>query len=203
MSTNSLNLSHYKELSLLIRSEFESISQKFSSFQKEQNLGCLSGCAKCCFKPEIYCSPIELLPMVIELLEKGVAESVYEECLSKQHERCLFLKVSDAEKFQGQCVEYHMRPLICRTFGVSVRHGKNDKVDVSVCQPLRDEKKAAYQRLLDLVAEKNLDLPFIDVAKNQLSALDPRFLEEEHPINQSLKIMLEKVLLYASYSQEN
>lgn len=203
MSTNSLSLNHFEELSESITREFAAISKTFQAFQHASQLDCLNGCAKCCFKPDIYCSPIELLPMALDLLKRGEAQAMYEKCLEKQDDRCMFLNASDEEKFLGKCDEYTHRPLICRTFGVSARHGKNNSVEFSVCQVLRKEKSEELAKILEQHYSSADELPFIDTGKSKLITLDPRFLEEERTINQSLKIILEKVLLYASYAEGN
>ncbi len=200
MSTNSLNLKNFEELSQSILREYGDISEKFHAFQHNNRLDCVSGCGKCCFKPDIYCSPIELLPLALELLRRGEAQAVYDKCLESKEERCPFLHVDNAEKFQGKCTEYAFRPLVCRTFGVSARHGKKNNIEYSVCKTLKEEKATAFQSLVDSnYPHTQADLPYIDSAKHRLTTLDPRFLEEEHTIKDSLKIILEKVLLYASY----
>lgn len=201
MSMNFSNLKNFEDLADSILREYGEISHTFSSFQKNNNLDCVSGCGKCCFKPDIYCSPIELLPLAMELLKRGEAQEVYEKCLTGEVERCYFLDVDNAEKYQGKCSEYQCRPLVCRTFGVSARHGKKDKVEFSVCKVIKEQKALEFQNMISKLEKNELkDMPFIDLAKNQLSTVDPRFLEKEYTINQSLKIMLEKVLLLAQYT---
>lgn len=203
MSTNSLNLKRFLELSQHILREYDEITATFNNFQHNNKLNCLPNCGKCCFKPDIYCTPLELLPLALEFLSRGDAEKVYALCLEKHNERCLLLNVDNEEKFQGKCSEYNYRPLICRTFGVSARHGKKDNVDYSVCKVIKEDKSTEYyELLLKNYPQDTSDLPYIDLGKNRLAALDPRFLSEEYPINQSLRIILEKVLLYASYENE-
>ncbi len=201
MSTNFSNLRNFEELAQSILREFGTISRTFSQFQTGNNLDCISGCGKCCFNSEVYCSPIELLPLAMELLKRGEAQKVYDQCDTIEDKRCFFLVVDNAEKYHGKCGEYQHRPLVCRAFGVSARHGKNGQVDFSVCQVIKENKSGEFQAMLSKLASNELqDMPFIDYAKNQLASLDPRFLEREYPINQSLKIMLEKVLLLAQYA---
>lgn len=196
MSTNSLGQTRHKKLAADILSEFEIISREFNSFQTSSNLSCLKGCGKCCFKPDIYCSPYELLPLAIELLEKGDAQRMYDYALEKEDGRCIFLFVQNEKEFGGQCSHYEFRPLICRTFGVSARHGKNETINFSVCAPLKEEKKEAYEAL----SHETTNIAFIDFCKTRMASIDPLLLEEEKPINESLKIILEEVLFYSSFN---
>lgn len=200
MSTSSSGLQRHNFLAEKILKEFNQISGEFSHFQNESKLGCIEGCGKCCFKPDIYCSPYELLPLALEFLAKGQAQKIYEMILGKEEERCVFLNVKDEIHFKAQCDAYAFRPLVCRTFGVSIRHGKNERVDISVCKPLQETKKEIYEDLLAKnFSPADLSLPFIDSCKSRLSSLDPKLQEVELPINQALKIMLEEVLFYSTF----
>lgn len=197
MSTNFSDHKHYKNLSDEILKEFNQISEEFSSFQNHSKLTCIEGCGKCCFKTDIYCSPIELLPMALELLKIGKAQEFYEKCQAEDQNKCVMLVVHDEEKYLGNCSQYDNRPLVCRTFGVSVRHGKNSQLDFSICKPIKENKSELYQEVLrsDLSLYTS-PLPFIDMCKNRLISMHPLFLENEMPIKDALKMMLEKVLLY-------
>jgi Fe-S-cluster containining protein len=203
MSTSSSGLQRHNILAEQILNEFNQISEEFSHFQNKSKLNCIEGCGKCCFKPDIYCSPYELLPMALEFLARGEAQGIYEKCLGKEKERCVFLNVQDEVKFKAQCDAYLFRPLVCRTFGVSLRHGKNERVDVSVCKPLQETKKEIYNELIaNSFSTSDLSLPFIDSCKARLVSIDPKLQETELPINQALKIILEEVLFYSEYSKE-
>ncbi len=190
---------NYNQLSKLILKEYDEISKEFSHFQVDSKLTCITGCGKCCFKPDIYCSPIELLPMALQLLKSGEAEKYLELSLSKQDERCVFLNVSDERSFKASCSQYAFRPLVCRTFGVSARHFKNGKIDFSVCKTLKDNKPEEFNNLIQYQENlNNVKLPFIDLCKSRLVTLDPQFLDSEFPINKSLRIILEKILYLSS-----
>lgn len=195
---SSLNLQRLVQLAESITEEYNNLTSHFSSFQKNANLSCLDKCGKCCFKTEIYCSPIELLPMALHLVETQKALEILDKINDETLSHCALLVVTDKQHFQGYCGEYAHRGIICRSFGVSARHGKKG-VDYSVCKIIKEEKSEAYRDLLK--TEHNYqEIPFIDSSKNQLTTLSPEFLEREYPINESLRIMLEKVLLIKSYS---
>jgi Fe-S-cluster containining protein len=131
--------------------------------------------------------------MALDLLDRGIAQETYDKCLEHKADHCLFMKISDLKNGKGRCTEYQFRPLICRTFGVAGRRDKMGKINFSVCTTLKEIKAKEYQ---ELTAKEFLpqEVPFIDLSKNRLATLDPKFLEEEFPINQSLAIMLEKIL---------
>lgn len=199
MSTSSSNQTPNHLITTAILGEFESISQKFSAFQNANSLSCPPGCGKCCFKADIYCAPIELLPLAMELLERGEAEAYLEKCQDIKEDRCLFLSVQDEKTGKGVCTEYKYRPLVCRTFGVAPRHDKNGLVNFSVCTTLKETNPESFAKLQKRDFT-DVEIPFIDQSKNKLACLDPRLAEEEFPINESLAMILEKVLFYESFN---
>lgn len=196
MPTSSSNLSRYKIQSQRILSELNHVYEQFSAFQKKVELPCPQECGKCCFKSDIFCTPIELLPMAIDLFERGEALNTYDKCLEFAGNHCIFMKISDLKGGKGQCLEYQFRPLVCRTFGVAGRHDKNNKINYSVCTTLKEVHTEKYQQLINSNL-KNDEVMFIDDSKSRLSNLDPAFLEKEFPINISLSIILEKILFLA------
>lgn len=204
MSTSYSGPKRHKILADAILTEFNLISEEFSAFQKSTKLNCYEGCGKCCFKPDIYCSPAELLPMALELIERGEAENFLDDADSINDGRCVFLNVTDEENFKGSCKVYSHRPLTCRTFGVSLRHGKNNSVDLSVCKPLKEGRIQEYQELANNnFSSFDHSLPFIDVCKNRLTRIDPSLMETEMPINEALKIILSKMLLYSEFRSDD
>lgn len=201
MSTNSSNLIPHKTLASEIMGKLNSIAEDFSTFQNNNTLACPPDCGKCCFKADIYSTPIEMLPMALDLYERGIAQEMYDKCLEHKADHCLFMKISDLENGKGRCTEYQFRPLVCRTFGVAARRDKSSKINFSVCTTLKESKTAEFTKLIstDFTFE---EVPFIDISKNRLSTLSPQFLEEEFPINESLAIMLAKILFISSLESD-
>lgn len=185
------------ELAQTISLKYAEVSKVFNEFQQKTNLLCPEGCGKCCFKPDIACAPYELLPLALYLLKTNRAEIFLEKATQAQNDRCILLEISDEEKGKGRCSEYQFRPFICRAFGVSARHGKKDNIDYSICRVLKENDSFAPQ--FSFTQE---EIPFIEIWKKQLEALDPRLAEKEIPINQGLVILLEKVLLWDSLRQK-
>lgn len=177
------------------------IADDFSKFQNSHSLSCPPDCGKCCFKADIYCTPIEVLPLALELYERGEAQSMYDKCLAHKADHCLFMNITDKQNGKGRCTEYQFRPLVCRTFGVAGRRDKSSQINFSVCTTLKEIKPENYSELVNKKFS-NDEVPFIDISKNRLATLDPQFLEEEFPINESLAIMLEKILFISSLETE-
>ncbi len=198
MPKKSLEPTRRHSLAFEIMQEFVNISKEYSNFQNSNSLSCSSGCGRCCFKSDIYCSPIELLPLALDLIERGEAEKVLDNSLNHKANHCMFMNITDFKAGKGQCTEYEFRPLVCRTFGVAGKHDKDGRVSFSVCATLKETNPLDYAALLVRKFECN-DIPFIDKSKNNLFCLDPDFLQEEFPINKSLSMLLDKLLLEQSF----
>jgi Fe-S-cluster containining protein len=187
-----------KNLAAEISIEYKKVSAEFSHFQNSNKLSCIEGCGKCCMK-NVSCTPIELLPMAYDILLRGEAESVIEKALNYKGENCFLFAVSDQTRGMGTCTEYNNRPLVCRSFGVAARKGKNDLIQYSICKPLKENKAEQYTELLNKKST-DINIPFIEILSSKLASLHPAFFEEELPINESLAIVLEKILMHAYYT---
>lgn len=183
-----------RELAAKISEEMKLVADDFGAAQLRSGLNCDSGCAKCCFKSDISCAPIELLPMAYHLINEGRAEDVLEKARLHNLNNCFFLEVHDAELGTGKCREYQHRPFICRAFGLLARHGKNQDIEYSLCKPLK--KKLVDKSPTHLV---NKEIPFIDSWKKQIDSIDPNFLDKEVPIHTAMVAILEKLLLAESF----
>ncbi|MFA6236719.1 MAG: YkgJ family cysteine cluster protein [Bacteriovorax sp.] len=182
-----------EDLSNNILIKFKEISETFGGFQQRTKLRCPEGCGKCCFKPEISCSPFELLPLAFHLLKDGRAVSFLDNIKSLEVSHCPLLEVTNAELGYGRCTEYEYRPFLCRAFGVTARHGKNSQIDYSVCKVLQEDKIFSA----DFMSSQE-EIPFMNIWKKRFESLDPHLQEKEVPIKEGLIFMLEKVLLWDS-----
>lgn len=183
-----------RDLATKISEEMKLVADDFSAAQKRAGLTCDAGCAKCCFKSDISCAPIELLPMAFHLIKEGRAEDVLEKARLHNLNTCFFLEVQDTNLGTGKCREYQHRPFICRAFGLSARTGKNQVTEYSLCRPLK--KKLEMKPQLHL---ENSKIPFIESWKKQIDSIDPNFLDKEVPIHKAIVSILEKLLLAESF----
>lgn len=181
-------MTELRSLSQLFLHKYEEISSAFNRFQQEGQVLCPKDCGHCCFKHNIYCTPYELLPMAFHLLDSGLALDYLDRARTNAGEqRCVLLNIINEREDKGNCGHYLYRPFVCRAFGVSARHSKNNRVDFSVCALLKND----FEKVSD-----TSNVPFIDVWKKQFENLDPHLFEAEVPINNALVFVLEKVLLW-------
>lgn len=186
-----------EKLGLRIQNQFEEISNVFAQFQQHSGLVCRQGCGQCCFKKHVYCTPIELLPLGLKLLQEKKAEEFLERALANLDNHCILLDVHNEELGAARCSQYEHRPFLCRSFAISARKNKHEQPEFSVCKIIK-------QDFPDKVAELEKSKfssegpPYMEIWRKKLVCIDPQFLEQEHPINKSLSIILEKLLLIDS-----
>ena len=188
----------YQKLAESILNQLIETSLTFSRFQKLSEKPCPSGCIQCCLKKDISCSPFELLPMALHLIQTNRAEEILNKAQNYKEDKCFFIAITDSDRKFGFCEEYEYRPFICRAFGVSARHDKNNQIEFSLCKIL-NELYPDQNVLQDL---KSGDVPFIETLKQRLVVLDPKLLELEVPIHQAIVIVLEQVLLAKNFSDQ-
>ncbi len=184
------------DLALKIEVELKQIEKEFSEFQKSMELACKTQCAACCQNPEISCHPFELLPLALDLYNRGLALDYLNSLENNSEKICSLLSITDEKNGLGYCTNYSHRPSLCRAFGVAGRKNKLDQVELSLCKKLKEMYPSA-------VLKNEIEVPLIGLLKFRLESIDPVFLDQSYPINQSLKIILEKVLLYKKLEKSN
>jgi len=189
-----MNLQNSAQTTLNVLKEIEN---DFSAFQKKSKLQCPSGCAKCCFSPEISCHPFEMLPLALDLCKRGIAEEVLNSLEKNHNPTCSLLVIENQELGLGYCKEYEFRPLICRAFGIAGITNKFHETELSLCSVIKEKISVE-----NIVIEKE-KVPQIKLSKAKLEMINPVFLEKTMPINQALKLVLEKVLIFYSYAEKN
>ena len=189
----------FQKLSEKIQNQLLETSTEFSNFQSMSEKPCPSGCIQCCLKKDISCSPYELLPMALHIIETNRADEVLKRACDYNEDKCLFITINDSDRKLGFCEEYEYRPFICRAFGVSARHDKNNEIEFSLCKILND----LYPDQNVLQNLKNGDVPFIETIKQRLQVIDPKLLEREVPIHKGIVTVLEQVMLWKNYSEQS
>lgn len=180
------------DLSVQILNGLSTTGEEFARFQQVSGLHCPKGCGKCCENPDVHCSPYELLPLAFELLKNGQAEAFLNKAKENIGKSCILLS-------ENKCSYYQYRPYVCRSFGVAGRHYKQS-VEFSICKVLKDEFKvnSINEQIIN-----EYEIPFIETSRKKLEAIDPSLLEKQKPINIALGEILEKVLLWNSYSSSS
>jgi len=172
------------------------LDKEIDTLQQSSGIHCLSGCGECCKKPDIECTPLEFLPLALELFDEGRAEQAWEELQNNSQSLCYVFR-PHITNFGGMCNAYPNRGLICRLFGFTARTNKEGQRELVTCKFIKQEQADDYGRLVeDLKAGKKI--PVMSEYYTRLTSIDPT-LAEFYPINLAIQKALEVVMHYYAY----
>ncbi|PIP88604.1 MAG: Fe-S oxidoreductase [Bdellovibrionales bacterium CG12_big_fil_rev_8_21_14_0_65_38_15] len=189
-------LREYRVLAAKIRQEYVEMAQVFSEYQQATGLHCPKSCARCCSNPDIEATPLEMLPMVMDLLDSNKLTSEFIEAID-QSPLCFAYSMDQNNPLMGQCLQYKNRPSICRMFGVAGYKLKDGSPSVSVCKTLKENYPEEYLKLKN---EAN-NAPLMVKWSTKIRVLDPDLGFKYYQINQAFKLMAQKVMLLNEYEQ--
>lgn len=179
---------------------FEKLQKEVGQFQAKTRLHCLSGCGKCCTKPDISATVLEFLPLayhlykaeralpLLESIEKGDGTSV-----------CHLFQPLVVDAGSGFCGEYQYRGLICRLFGFSAARDKNGEKKLVTCQLIKTGQQEDFGSASEAIRTNSLYVPLMSDYQSQLMAIDWELGSRFYPVNEAIRRALELVLFYYQY----
>ncbi|MFC3879681.1 YkgJ family cysteine cluster protein [Algoriphagus namhaensis] len=191
-----------KEKAEAVKALFVQLDKDTQDYRENGGLGCLSGCGFCCSRPKISAYPIEFLPFAYDLVDKGLAEQALaflEENPDLDH--CMNFVPKPGDNAKGFCGTYSTRGLICRVFGTAARKTKTGTREIIICKPLKEERAEQLQTATRRINSGELQLPLATDYYAKIADLDS-YLSTEMPINQAIRIALDRVLREIFYASQ-
>jgi Fe-S-cluster containining protein len=183
----------------LVEQLFDRLENEITTFKSTTNLHCLSGCGKCCTKPDIDASPLEFLPWAFHLFLNAKAETALAELNASNNPICYsYLPFSVADSGSGSCGNYKYRGLICRLFGYAASRDKYGKLRLATCKIIKENQQENYNNTEEAIS-KGLYVPIFSDYYMQLAQIDYKMGTTLLPINEALKMAIEEVLHYYAY----
>lgn len=183
----------------LVEKLFHRLENEISVFQSETSLHCLSGCGKCCTKPDIDASPLEFLPWAFHLFLNGQAEIMLDILKTKTSSNCqLYQPLTIIDRINGSCSNYKYRGLICRLFGYAASRDKLGELRLATCKIIKENQQEAFADTEEAI-KNGLYIPIFTDYYMNLAQIDYRLGNTILPINQAIKIAIEEVLHYYAY----
>ncbi len=173
----------------------DDLDAEILKFQGWSGLGCKAGCGKCCYKPDIEATILELLPFALHLYRTNQAELWLERLSKEPSPLCMLL---DPLGLSGMCSSYKYRGLACRLFGFSARINKHSQKEIVTCQVIKTEQPNTFHSAKSQMSQ-NQSVPVTSHFYMQLHAIDFNMAREFFPINQAIKRALEVILHYYAY----
>lgn len=178
---------------------FDRLEQEITEFKLISNLHCISGCGKCCTKPDIDASPLEFLPWAFHLFLNGKAQEVLEELNTKTDSIChIYRPLSIVDKASGSCGNYRYRGLICRLFGYAASKDKLGQLRLATCKIIKEDQPQNFLNTSKAI-HNGLAIPIFTDYYMNLYKIDFRLGNIMLPINHALKVAIHEVLQYYAY----
>lgn len=178
---------------------FTTLDIETNSFQSQTNLHCLSGCGKCCTKPDIDASPLEFLPWAFNLFVTERILDVLDELNKRSHPVCqIYVPLSITDSSSGRCGEYQHRGLICRLFGYAASRDKYGKLQLVTCKIIKEDQPENHEQAAIAINE-DLSIPIFTEYYMRLAQIDVRLGNIVLPINKAMIMAIEEVLHYYAY----
>ncbi|MCU0419743.1 MAG: YkgJ family cysteine cluster protein [Cyclobacteriaceae bacterium] len=189
-------MDHLEQQAAAVEAVFSELDAAIRQFQEHTTLHCKWGCGKCCFKPDIEATILEFLPFALHAYHQGLAESWHTRLLAEASPTCMILNPTSTAA--GLCSQYAHRGLICRLFGYSARTNKYNQKELVTCQVIKTDQANAYANSQAAIAN-GLPVPVMSHYYFQLQSIDPDLGRSFYPINQALRLALEKVMHHYTY----
>lgn len=179
-----------------VTAAYAGLDAEIAAFQAETGLECPSGCGQCCENPTVDATPLELLPLVLELFRRGETTLWLERARALGSPGvCAFYQPDPVVPGNGRCRAYAWRPSLCRLFGFAAVRTKTGRPELAACARHKTACPSAVDRARAAIAAGVPVPTFADFA-TQVAALDPSWGGDRLPINEALQVAIERVGLW-------
>jgi len=175
---------------------FKQIDQEIETLQQASGLQCPSGCGKCCENPQVETTPLEVLPLALELVKSKEAEYWLEKAVAVNYAGvCIFYQPDPLVEGNGRCGVYESRPALCRLFGFGAVRNKHNQSELAAC-------KIHKQTMPEALANFPIELaPNFSDFSMQLRNLQPE-QSDLLPINEAVAIAINKVGFFLAHDSD-
>lgn len=187
-----------RELAAQVMAVYGRVDGAIAAFQAVVPLACPAGCGACCTYPEVEATPLEMLPLAVELFRRGEGElwlERLETAAGPGAGPCQFFAPDplDPASGRGRCTVYPWRPALCRLFGFATVMSKYGEPTLAVCARHREQVPDGVASAIAALAENPSCLPSFGAIAEQIIALDPSWGRDRLSINEAARVALGRV----------
>lgn len=176
---------------------YRELDAHIASFQGATGLRCPAGCGQCCESPEVETTPLEMLPMALEIWRSQKAHLWLDKTYEADN-RCVFYQPDEFTAGNGRCLMYLWRPTICRLFAFATVDDKQGRPRLAAC--IRHKQVMAEEVAMAQVAiAQGLSAPNFSDWQARVAGLLPQWGYHQMPINQALQVAINHVGLLIGY----
>jgi len=175
---------------------FEELDAHLLSTAEVSGLKCPDFCGMCCRKADIEASPLEFMPLAAWLYKKGKVNDFLAKLDHPEHQWCACFDPDASAKGAWGCQYYAHRGLICRLFGFGFRLNRENLPVLVTCKIMKSTQSAAVTKAGEMAAANPEEMPVFSNYFMRLLAIDPDLAVPQMPINQAIRVAIEKLYFY-------
>ena len=175
---------------------FEELDAHIKLTAGQSGLKCVEFCGLCCRKVDIEASPLEFMPLAAWLYKTGKVDEFLERLDNPKHKFCACFDPDASARGEWGCQYYEHRGLICRLFGFGFRLNKVNQPVLVTSKIMKSTQPAAVAKAAELAAAHPEDMPVFSNYFMKLLAIDPDLAVPQMPINQAIRVAIEKLYFY-------
>lgn len=175
---------------------FEELDRHLSQTAGESGLKCPDFCGICCRKSDIEASPIEFMPLAAWLYKTGKVNDFLVKLDNPEHNWCVCFDPDASARGEWGCQYYEHRGLICRLFGFGFRLNRENLPVLVTCKIMKSNQTAAVAKAAEMAAAHPEEMPIFSHYFMRLLAIDPDLAVPQMPINQAIRVAIEKLYFY-------
>lgn len=191
------------EVSAALSQLYRELDVQIAKFQATTGLHCPPGCGQCCENPEVEATPLEMVPMALEMIRRGEAASWIDLItVAEAPGKCIFYQADNLIPGNGRCQMYLWRPTLCRLFGFAAVTDKSGQPKLAACV----KHKQVFPEnvaMADVAIANGFPIPRFRDWQTRIANIDAHWGYQRMPINVALKVAIERLSLSLSYELEN
>ena len=175
---------------------FEELDAHLKHTAEESGLKCPDFCGMCCRKTDIEASPIEFMPLADWLYKSGQVDNFLAAMDDTKHPWCACFNPEASVHHEWGCQYYEHRGLICRLFGFGFRLNRDNLPVLVTCKIMKQTQPSAVSKAAEMASSHPEDMPVFSHYFMRLLAIDPDLAVPQMPINQAIRVAIEKLYFY-------
>jgi len=189
----------FDKIAIAVEEVFRGLDEHIERMTAKTGMKCLHLCGACCRKTDIEASPIEFIPLAIWLYNnEKVDEFLTKLDQSDKTGYCVLFSPDAWKDGNWGCMNYEKRGLICRLFGFGYRLNREGAPELVTCKLLKETSPDAVSIARQSGIDTPEEVPLFRNYSMQLFSIDPDLAINRLPINQAIRLAIEK--LYFQYA---
>ncbi|HEY3389181.1 MAG TPA: YkgJ family cysteine cluster protein [Prolixibacteraceae bacterium] len=189
----------FDKIATAVEQVFRELDEHIDRTTSKTGMKCHHLCGACCRKTDIEASPIEFIPLAAWLYKTGkVDEFLARLDQSDKTGYCVLFSPDAWKDGNWGCMNYEKRGLVCRLFGFGYRLNCDGAPELVTCKLLKDSSPEEVAKARQLGTETPDEIPLFRNYSMQLYSIDPDLAINQLPINQAIRLAIEK--LYFEYA---